>query len=204
MTTRTVRAGRVTREPTPGDAYARRANGDGAPPRWVVRAAHLAALTPLPSSLWRIAGAVGVPLGFTGDSDLAHVRFGSPFSLYMIALSLLADGLGLLTLGLVRRWGEVVPRWLPLIGGRRVPPWAAVVPAGLGAAVLTFMGAAGVFGWNDPGNMGAPTSPTGTAYWVMTACYAPLVAWGPLLGIVTVAYGVRRRAADGRKPAPAW
>ncbi|MFF5705498.1 hypothetical protein ACFY7H_23835 [Streptomyces sp. NPDC012794] len=165
------------------------------PSRRVVRLARLAALAPLPTGLWRIAGAFGVPLGFSGEDQLADVRFGSGFSLYMIGLSVFAEMLGFLTLGLVQRWGEVVPRWLPLIGGRRIPPPAAVIPAGLGAAVLTLLGAMGSIGWNDPGNMGAPGSPTGVAYWVMTACYMPLVAWGPMLAVVTVAYHRRRRAA---------
>ncbi|MFE2854466.1 hypothetical protein ACFXJO_25530 [Streptomyces lavendulae] len=168
------------------------------PSRRVVRLARLAALAPLPTGLWRIAGAFGVPLGFSGGDALADVRFGSGFSLYMIGLSLFAEMLGFLTLGLVQRWGEVTPGWLPLIGGRRVPPLAAVIPAGLGAAVLTLLGVMGAIGWNDPGNMGAPGSPTGVAYWVMTACYLPLVAWGPLLAAVTLAYHRRRRS-----PAPA-
>ncbi|MFD9359061.1 hypothetical protein [Streptomyces sp. NPDC060031] len=170
------------------------------PSRRVVRLARLAALAPLPTGLWRIAGAVGVPLGFSGEDQLADVTFGSGFSLYMIGLSVFAEVLGFLTLGLVQRWGEVAPRWLPLIGGRRIPPLAAVIPAGLGAAVLTLLGVMGAIGWNDPGNMGAPGSPTGVAYWVMTACYVPLVAWGPLLAVVTVAYHRRRSAAaPGRR-----
>ncbi|MFE4259891.1 hypothetical protein [Streptomyces sp. NPDC056883] len=170
------------------------------PSRRVVRLARLAALAPLLTGLWRIAGALGVPLGFSGDDPLADVRFGSAFSLYMITLSVFAEVLGFLTLGLVRRWGEVAPHWLPLIGGKRVPPLAAVIPAGLGAAVLTLLGTLGAIGWNDPGNMGAPGSPTGVAYWVMTACYLPLVAWGPLLAVVTVAYHRRRNvAAPGRR-----
>jgi hypothetical protein len=41
-----------------------------------------------------------------------------------------------LTLGLIRPWGEVYPRWLPLVGGRRVPPALAIVPAALVAAPL--------------------------------------------------------------------
>lgn len=171
------------------------------PSRRVVRLARLAALAPLPTGLWRIAGAFGVPLGFSGGDALADVRFGSGFSLYMIGLSVFAETLGFLTLGLVQRWGEVAPGWLPLIGGRRVPPLAAVIPAGLGAAVLTLLGVMGAIGWNDPGNMGAPGSPTGVAYWVMTACYLPLVAWGPLLAVVTVAYHRRRRnPAPGLRP----
>ncbi|MFI5766562.1 hypothetical protein ACIA8F_37230 [Streptomyces sp. NPDC051563] len=170
------------------------------PSRRAVRLARLAALAPLPTGLWRIAGACGVPLGFSGDDPLADVSFGSGFSLYMIGLSVFAEALGFLALGLVQRWGEVAPHWLPLIGARRVPPLAAVIPAGLGAAALTLLGVLGAIGWNDPGNMGAPGSPTGAAYWVMTACYLPLVAWGPLLAVVTVAYHRRRGAgAPGRR-----
>ncbi|GAA3235666.1 hypothetical protein [Streptomyces lavendulae] len=174
------------------------------PSRRVVRLARLTALAPLPTGLWRIAGACGVPLGFSGGDALADVRFGSGFSLYMIGLSVFAELLGFLALGLVQRWGEVVPGRLPLIGGRRVPPLAAVIPAGLGAAALTLLGVMRVIGWNDPGNMGAPGSPTGVAYWVMTACYLPLVAWGPLLAVVTLAYHRRRRTpAPGRRPVTA-
>jgi hypothetical protein len=36
-------------------------------------------------------------------------------------------------------------------------------------------------------------SPTGAAAGLMTAAYAPLLAWGPLLGVATLAYWLRRR-----------
>jgi hypothetical protein len=55
---------------------------------------------------------------------------------YFIALSLVTEGAVLLTLGLVRPWGERVPRWVPLLGGRRVAPLAAVVPASIGAVAV--------------------------------------------------------------------
>ncbi|MFE1768454.1 hypothetical protein ACFW81_30110 [Streptomyces angustmyceticus] len=165
------------------------------PPRWVVRLARLAALAPLPSGLWRIVAALGVPVGFTGDEAMGTVAFGSGFSLYMIALTLFAEGLGLLTLGLVQRWGQVFPRWIPLLGGRRVPTAVAVVPAGLGATVLTGFGVLGALGWNAPDAMGHPDAPNGVAYGVMTACYLPLLAWGPLLAVVTGHYWLQRRRA---------
>ncbi|WP_256986776.1 MULTISPECIES: hypothetical protein [unclassified Streptomyces] len=41
--------------------------------------------------------------------------------------------------------------------------------------------------------MGAPGAPEGVHYWVMTVCYLPLPAWGPLLAVVTAAYYRRRR-----------
>ncbi|MEV3993882.1 hypothetical protein AB0J57_33895 [Streptomyces sp. NPDC049837] len=165
------------------------------PPRWVVRLAHLTALTPLPSGLWRIAAALGIPVGFTGDNPMATVAFGSSFSLYMIALTLFAEALGLLALGLVQRWGEVFPRWIPLIGGRHVPTAVAVIPAGLGATALTVLCLTGAFGWDAPDTMGHPDSPDGIAYWIMTVCYLPLVAWGPLLAVVTGHYWLRRHRA---------
>ncbi|MFG3509981.1 hypothetical protein ACGF5F_31270 [Streptomyces sp. NPDC047821] len=165
------------------------------PPSWVVRTAHLAALAPLPSGLWRLAAAFGVPVGFTGTNALADVTPGSFFSLYMIGLSLFAEALALLSLGLVQRWGHFFPSWLPLVGRRRVPTWFAVGLAGSGALVLTAFTTLGAFAWNGPDTMAHPESPKGIAYVVMTACYAPLLAWGPLLAVATAHYWLRRRRA---------
>ncbi|GHC71994.1 hypothetical protein [Streptomyces cinnamoneus] len=170
--------------------------GDGRwtePPRWAVIAAKATALTILPSCIWRLAAALGIPVGFTGENAMAHVTFGSWFSLYMIVLTAFSECLGLLTLGLVRPWGEVFPRWFPLIGGRRVPISFAVTLAGLGASVLVFLTVSGALNWNDADKMGDPEAPKGTAGLIMTICYAPLLLWGPLLLAVTAAYVVRRR-----------
>ncbi|MFH9297258.1 hypothetical protein [Streptomyces sp. NPDC017520] len=166
----------------------------GAPqvPRSVRLAAHAAALTLAPSGLWRIAIALGWDSGFT-DEVLGPENFPGEGSPYLIGLSLFAEALGLLTLGLVQRWGEELPRWVPVLGGRRIPVSAAVIPASLGAAFVTFITFTGAFGWNDADNMGAVGSPDGAHYWLMTACYLPLLAWGPLLAVVTVAYYRRRR-----------
>ncbi|MFF3847764.1 hypothetical protein [Streptomyces sp. NPDC002328] len=155
-------------------------------------AAHLAALTPLPSGLWRIALALGWDSGFT-DEVLRPENFPGEGSAYLIGLSLIAEALGLLTLGLVHGWGERLPRWVPILGDRRIPVPAAVIPASLGAAFVTLITFTGAFGWNDADNMGAAGSPDGGRYWVMTGCYMPLLAWGPLLAVVTVAYYRRRR-----------
>ncbi|MFV5997603.1 hypothetical protein ACNPQM_35735 [Streptomyces sp. NPDC056231] len=157
---------------------------ESAPPaRWVVRVAHIAALTAVPSGIWRITMGLGIPVGF--DTKGLHVP--GWFSIMCIAMSLGVEGLTLLTLGLVKPWGEVVPRWIPLIGGKRVAPLAAVIPASLGAAVLMLLTIPNARGFG-----GAPGAPTGLALAVMDACYAPLLLWGPLLGIVTIAYYRRR------------
>ncbi|MEU9372317.1 hypothetical protein AB0D94_00810 [Streptomyces sp. NPDC048255] len=158
------------------------------PVRW---AAHAAALTLLPSGLWRIAIAVGIPVGWGVGSGLEAELFPGKWSFYLVALSAFAEGLGLLTLGLVQRWGEVVPGWIPGLRGRRIPPLAVVVPAALGAAAVTLIAVPGAFHWST--GMAAPGAPTGAGWWLMTLCYAPLVLWGPLLAVVTVAYWRRRR-----------
>lgn len=46
----------------------------------------------------------------------------------------------MLTLGLIQRWGEVFPRWMIGLRGRRVPPMLAVIPAALVAVLVTSAG----------------------------------------------------------------
>ncbi len=154
-------------------------------PRWARRAALLAVLTTIPSALWRMAMAVGIPVGVS--EEVLSERFGFPGwgTAYVFGLSLLLVGLGSLTLGLVQRWGEVVPRWMPVLGGRRVPPMAAVVPASVGAALLTLLWASIM---SNFGVVAEEFALKGAAQAVVAACYAPLLLWGPLLAAVTVSY----------------
>jgi hypothetical protein len=161
-------------------------------PRWADLAAHTVVWTTVPSGLWRVALGLGVPVGFSGELAGTYEAPGWAVTPYVIVLSLAAEGLALLTLGLVRPWGERVPRWLPLIGGRAVPTAAAATAAALGAIAVTGITVVSALGWSDPENMGDPDAPQGLAGLVMTACYAPLLAWGPLLAAVTVAYVLRR------------
>lgn len=171
-------------------------------PRWAVWAARAVPLALVPSSLWRIALGFGVDVGFTGQLAEDFSAPGWVTTPYVIVLSLVAEGLALLTLGLVRPWGERLPRWLPWVGGRPVPPLAAVIPAALGAAAVTAVTVAGAVLWNGPENNGDPDAPQGLAGLVMTVCYAPLLLWGPLLAAVTVSYHRRRLSADRFVPAP--
>ncbi|OCC08237.1 hypothetical protein [Streptomyces sp. PTY087I2] len=163
-------------------------------PRSIRLAAHAAALTLVPSGLWRVAVALGWDSGFT-EEDLSPGNFPGITSFYLIGVTLLTEAIGLLTLGLIQRWGEEIPYWVPLLGGRRIPVLAAVIPASTGAALVTLITISGAFNWNDADNMGAAGSPEGVHYWVMTACYLPLLAWGPLLAVVTAAYYYRRSGA---------
>ncbi|MCG6499557.1 hypothetical protein [Kitasatospora sp. A2-31] len=165
-------------------------------PRWAELAAKATVWTTVPSGLWRIALGLGIPVGFSGETAAAFERHTPGWgTVYVLVLSGLAEFLAFLTLGLVRPWGEVVPRWIPLLGGRKVRPLAAVVPAALGSAVLTWLGATALFGgW--AANMSSPDAPHGFGGVVMTLSYLPLVAWGPLVGAVTFSYA---RRALGRR-----
>ena len=160
------------------------------PPRWARRAATLAVLTTVPSALWRMAMAVGVPVG--ASDQILSERYGFPGwgTVYVFGLSVLLVGLALLTLGLVQRWGEVVPGWIPLAGGKPVPPLAAVVPAGAGAVALTLLWANA---FANVGTISAVYGLEGAERVVMMACYAPVLLWGPLLAAVTVSYHRRHR-----------
>ena len=56
---------------------------------------------------------------------------------YLIVLTVLAVLGGALSLGLIKPWGLVYPSWMPLLGGRRVPPWFPLTPTVLGSGLLT-------------------------------------------------------------------
>jgi hypothetical protein len=162
-------------------------------PRWAIWTAHATVLCTIPSGLWRIAMGLQIPVGFTeqGLREFDIPGWGVP---YVIGLSLFCEALALLTLGLVQPWGEVAPRWLPLIGGRRIPVLAAVIPAALGALAVTFITTTAAIGWADAGDPMPPgtTDPNPMYAVVMALCYVPLLAWGPLLAAVTVHYYRRR------------
>jgi hypothetical protein len=112
-----------------------------------------------------------------------------------VGLSVVCEAIALLSLGLVRPWGEQFPGWLPLLGGRRVPPLFAVTTATTGAIALILIWTfATVNILSGPGASNfAPSSGWGFA--LLAACYLPLHLWGPLLLAITWAY-YRRRCQD--------
>ncbi|MBB5852682.1 hypothetical protein ACFQ05_05275 [Amycolatopsis umgeniensis] len=162
-------------------------------PRWANLAAHATLLATLPSGLWRIAMGLGLPVGFTAQG---LTEFGIPGwgTAYVFGLSILAETLAFLTLGLVRPWGEVWPRWIPGLRGRRIPPFVAIALATAGAIALTVLSFQALFGWNEAGSSMSPGSWEDSPVYgvVMAACYAPLLLWGPLLAAVTAHYARRR------------
>lgn len=151
----------------------------------------MAALTPLPSAIWRLTLVFGASGGYT-DAGLVELGVGDAAGrAYLVALSVLTEVAALLTLGLVSRWGEVVPRWVPRWGGRTLNRRAVTAVAGTGAALLILMWTPNLFWWT----LEHPDL-TEQGRLIIGLLYLPLVAWGPLLAAVTVAY--RRRGSPGR------
>lgn len=172
-------------------------------PRWARVAAGAVPLTVLPASLWRIAVCtLHAPIARV---DVSSVDGGSglpgvPLGLYVILLSVVSELLAFTAVGLTATWGEVFPRWIPVLRGRRVPALMALIPAGLGAAILTALWtwAAVSFslGLRIDGRPQGPDAPLSFGDWqglLAVAAYAPLLLWGPLLGALTISYWRRRR-----------
>jgi hypothetical protein len=172
-------------------------------PRWARMAAHAVPFTVLPSGLWRVA-AVTCHAPLVGADDRPAARgsaLGLPAGVYVVILTVLSEALAFLAVGLIARWGEEVPAWVPRLGGRRLPTNAVVVPAAAGAVVLTTLwttvcvtSAAGVTIQGDPLPADNPLRASGWRLVVFLLAYLPLMLWGPLLGGLTVAY--RRRRDD--------
>lgn len=170
-------------------------------PRWARLAAHLVPLTVLPSSIWRIAaGTFHAPLGPLPAGSFSSMPPWLPLEAFVALLSVGSELLAFTAVGLIARWGEVVPGWIPGLGGRRVPPAAATVPAALGATVLTVLWTAVLVTFlaghtirGEPHPVDVPWHGSDWQVAVFAVAYLPLVLWGPLLAAVTVAYHRRRR-----------
>ena len=196
----------VTRIPPPGRIRMTWAAAH-VPAAGVSRRARVAALavplTVLPSSVWRIAACTfhaPIVRGDLGSALGASGLPGVPLGLYVILLSIVSELLAFTAVGLVSTWGEVFPRWIPVLRGRRVPVLSAVVPAALGAAVLTVLwtwtAVSMSLGLRADGRPQLQDAPLSFGDWqglVAVAAYAPLLLWGPLLRAVTISYWRRRR-----------
>lgn len=89
----------------------------------------------------------------------------------------------ILTLGLVQRWGERFPRWLPGLAGRPVPVRLAVVPALVVSALVTSAGL---------GLTSNASRFTGGFWFYLPQLLWPV--WGVALAAAALAYHLRRTA----------
>ncbi|MEV0403486.1 hypothetical protein [Actinoallomurus sp. NPDC050550] len=177
-------------------------------PRWARIAAYTIPFTVLPSSLWRVAAVTFHAPIARGEQGSGELPSWLPMELYVVVLSIFSELLAFTAVGLISAWGEVFPRWVPGLRGRNVPVLAAVIPAAIGAGVLTFMWtsamAAVSLGRDVRGRPLPPDFPLSLHDWkgvLAVAAYAPLLLWGPLLAAVTVAYWKRRRRTRPLEPA---
>ncbi|WP_089315563.1 hypothetical protein [Actinomadura mexicana] len=161
-------------------------------PRWALRLAYALPLLLLPSCLWRLPFAFHFPMGQVQDTSLPRLAISIP---YVFGLSILTEASALAAIGLVSRWGEVLPAWVPIVGGRRVPPMLVVIPAALGGLVMTVVTV--MMGLTRFGVIDG--TPYENIWWEALAetAITPIAAWGPILLALTAAYHLRRR-----QPAP--
>lgn len=150
--------------------------------RWGRRATLVAALCPLPYALMRMSWLTPWPMGVTagGLAGAPEIR------LFGVCLGLAAFAGAVLTTGLVRRWGERWPFWVPRLAGRPIPWQVVVVPA----AIVTFALAAAAQSMTVLTVDALRAGDTDTLYLFGVL---PFGIWAPALGAATLAYWYRRR-----------
>ena len=151
--------------------------------RWGRWAVAISVVANLPYELTRVAWYFGWPLGIT---DEFHQMMADTPGMLEIGLALALMGIGgILTHGLVHRWGEVYPRWIWFKAGKQVPPLLAIIPASVVAVVLI---PAGLM------NAQLPAADS----WAVNLPGVLWVLWGTGLGTATYAYYLRRRTSCRR------
>jgi hypothetical protein len=153
--------------------------------RWGKWAVGVAVVANLPYEFTRVAWYFGWPVGI---SDEFHQMMADTPGMLEMGLGLAVMGLagGVLTHGLVHRWGEVYPRWIWFKAGKRVPPLLAIIPASIVAVVLV------------PAGLMNTQLPLDGDNWAINAPGILWVVWGAALGTATYAYYLRRRTTCAR------
>lgn len=165
--------------------------------RWGQIAVYVAMVAPVFYAFTRYAWALGFPLGMSEE----HLRWGQESGTWISGLFLATFGMvgAILMLGLVQRWGEVFPRWMIGLAGRRVPIALAVIPASL-VSVLLIVGGIGI--WSGLGQMIANLVAAGVKdreiIGEITFVVGPTLlfpVWGVALAVATLGYYYRRRGS---------
>jgi hypothetical protein len=163
--------------------------GDRPPARWSTPAAArrwgrwavwAAIVFVLPYEITRVCWYLGYPLGIPESFEL--MMRDSPGMLETgLGLAIASMVGGVLTHGLVSRWGEVYPRWIWFRAGRRVPPALAIIPASVISVVLV---SASLMNFHVG---------IGSDGWGVTVPGMLWLGWAAALGAATLAYHLRRR-----------
>lgn len=156
--------------------------------RWGRLAVGVALVVPVVYAATRCAWALGIPLGMSAEA----LRQGQASGTWISGLFLAAFGLvgAVLTLGLAQRWGEVFPRWMIGLAGRRVPIALAVVPAAI-VSVLLVVG--GVSIWAGYAQLADGAAATGQSLLIVVGPTLLFPVWGVALAAAATGYYYRRR-----------
>jgi hypothetical protein len=158
--------------------------------RWGRIAVYVSIVVPIFYGITRYAYALGIPLGISEN----YLRIGQESEMWTKGISMANFALvgAVLTLGLVQRWGEVFPRWMIGLAGKRVPIGLAVVPAAI-VSVMLIVG--GISMWSGYAEAVAE-SIAGSAEdigFIGSAPTALFPLWGAALAVATLGYYLRRR-----------
>jgi hypothetical protein len=155
--------------------------------RWGTWATAVAMAVPLLYALTRYSWALGIPLGVTAEFLREEAEETPEIWVAGALMATLAVGGAVLTLGLIQRWGEIYPSWVPGLCGKPVRPRTAVIPATLVAVFVTTSSVSGI-----RARLSGYYADVGENWGTIAPGYAwPL--WGVALGAATLAYHLRRR-----------
>jgi hypothetical protein len=160
--------------------------------RWGRIAAYVAMAVPVLYAFTRYAWALGFPLGMSEEYHRLGQERGEWISGLFLANFALVGAV--LMLGLVQRWGEVFPRWMIGLAGRRVPIALAVVPASI-MSVLFMVG--GIAMWSGLDRMVAGAVATGQDIVFVGGPVLLFPVWAVALAVATLGYYYRRRGPCG-------
>jgi hypothetical protein len=160
--------------------------------RWGRTAVYVAMLVPVIYAVTRYAWALGIPLGMSEK----YLRLGQANGIWKSGLFLATFGLvgAALMLGLVQHWGEIFPRWMMGLAGRRVPIALAVVPASI-VSVLLMVG--GISIWSSYAQMAGQAAASGQDMGIVVGPTLLFPVWAVLLAVATLGYYYRRRGPCG-------
>lgn len=152
----------------------------------------VAMICPLFYALTRTAWYLGWPLGLS-EGFLQQIQ---PIVRNGLVLALGGVGGALLTFGLTRPWGRRFPRWIPRLGGRRVPVGLARNSA---LTVALLVAAAGCYFIRAlvTGSVISIAPPGAHEHWGAWLPEMLWPLWGLALAIAAIAYAEQRRRADG-------
>lgn len=143
----------------------------------------------------------GADLGFR---DAALYRDSLTNTLYVIGLDALQVLVAAVCFGLIRPWGEIVPRWVPWVGGTRIH---RLIPTVIGTAgvivlwviLLQLAVAFGLSWWGITDGWTPDRGMSGGERALLVVAYVPFFIWPAAVSAAIVGYW-KRRAPDTERP----